>query len=180
MLVNSFSIDGILEFIPNSYQDSRGFFYETFNLSKYKDFLPQGTKFVQDNLSYSKKGVIRGLHLQLNSPQGKLVYVLSGEVLDIAIDLRPESLTFGKFVTIKISSNKRNQLWIPKGFAHGFQCLSDEAIFCYKCTDFYNPSDELTILYNDSDLNINWEEITPIISEKDLDGLTLKEFINKI
>ena len=133
--------------------------------------------FVQDNQSKSSKGVLRGLHFQKEHPQGKLVRVLSGEVYDVAVDLRKNSKTFGKYFGVRLSDENKKQFYIPKGFAHGFVVLSDEAVFAYKCTDFYHPNDEGGLIYNDPDIGIDWpvEGIDLIMSDKDTKWKGLKE-----
>lgn len=163
-------IKGLFEIQPKIFSDNRGYFVETYNE---KDFYAAGIKekFVQDNQSASVKGVLRGLHFQKHHPQAKLVRCLQGKVFDVAVDLRNESSTFGKWHGVILSSEKQNQFYIPQGFAHGFLVLSETAIFAYKCTDFYHPEDESGIIFNDSTFNINWQNIEgfiePILSEKD-------------
>jgi len=151
------------------YGDNRGYFMETYN---YNDFKEVGLDmvFVQDNQSKSKKGVLRGLHFQKEHPQGKLVRVISGEVFDVAVDVRKGSQTFGKWHGVTLSAENRKQFYIPEGFAHGFLVLSDEAEFVYKCTDFYRPNDEGGILWNDPEIGVKWplEGMgEPVLSEKD-------------
>lgn len=153
--------EGLYEIQPKVFRDSRGYFLETYNE---KDF---PVKFVQDNQSYSSKGVLRGLHFQTHHPQGKLVRAITGKVYDVAVDLRKGSATFGKYYDVILDSEKQNQFYIPPGFAHGFQVLSDIAIFAYKCTDFYDPKGEGGILWNDKTIGINWNTVEPILSEKD-------------
>lgn len=136
------------------------------------------TSFVQDNHSKSKKGILRGLHYQTENKQGKLVRVISGEVFDVAVDIRKGSATFGHWVGVYLSAQNRRQLWIPEGFAHGFYVTSNEAEFVYKCTDYYNPSSEHSIIWNDSDIGIEWPiSVTPILSEKDKLGKLLSEVV---
>ncbi|MDI6603809.1 MAG: dTDP-4-dehydrorhamnose 3,5-epimerase [Thermoanaerobacteraceae bacterium] len=166
---NRTEIDGVYIIEPEVFKDNRGYFMETYN---YNDFKEAGLDmvFVQDNQSKSKKGVLRGLHFQKQHPQGKLVRVIKGEVFDVAVDIRKDSKTFGKWVGVILSDENKKQFYIPEGFAHGFLVLSDEAEFCYKCTDFYHPGDEGGIIWNDPDINIDWslngiDEI--ILSEKD-------------
>jgi dTDP-4-dehydrorhamnose 3,5-epimerase len=159
---------------PILFEDKRGFFYESFNKKKFNKHFKNIT-FVQDNFSKSKKGVLRGLHYQRNRPQGKLVMVTFGRVFDVAVDLRYSSKTFGKWYGIELSDENKKQFWIPKGFAHGFQVLTDEVHFQYKCTDFYDPSDDHSLLWSDNTLNINWREIDKIVSEKDKNGSLLKD-----
>ncbi|EJD6500949.1 dTDP-4-dehydrorhamnose 3,5-epimerase [Providencia rettgeri] len=161
---------------PQVFGDERGFFMETWNQRKFEELVTgKTTNFVQDNHSKSKKGILRGLHYQTQNTQGKLVRVISGEVFDVAVDIRKDSPTFGQWVGIYLSEENKRQLWIPEGFAHGFYVTSDEAEFVYKCTDIYNPQHEHTIIWNDSDLNIKWpiENDNLILSQKDLIG---KEF----
>ena len=151
---------------PQLFGDARGFFTETFHLQRYRAAgidLP----FVQDNLSRSRQGSLRGLHLQNPRPQGKLVSVLEGEVYDVAVDVRVGSPTFGKWVGMTLSAENRRQMWIPPGFAHGFCVTSESALFFYKCTDLYSPESELGILYNDPALGIPWPVKAPLLSDKD-------------
>jgi dTDP-4-dehydrorhamnose 3,5-epimerase len=166
---------GVLQIKPDVYEDTRGYFLESFNLNRYVENNLE-MNFVQDNISKSLKGTIRGLHYQIgDKAQGKLCQVISGKVLDIALDIRFGSPTFGKYVALKLSEDNHLQLWIPPGFAHGFAVLSDEAIFMYKCTELYSKEHERTIFYNDPQLNINWGIDNPVISEKDLKGKSLTE-----
>lgn len=155
---------------PTVFGDERGFFMETWNQRRFEELVSgKPTKFVQDNHSKSKKGILRGLHYQTENTQGKLVRVIRGEVFDVAVDIRKNSPTFGQWVGEYLSAETKRQLWIPEGFAHGFYVTSDEAEFVYKCTDYYNPSAEMSIFWNDSSLNINWpvKEKPPILSDKD-------------
>ena len=152
---------------PKVFGDERGFFLETFQLSRYAEEAGITLPFVQDNHSRSSKGVLRGLHFQIKKPQGKLVRVVKGEVYDIAVDIRPDSNTFGQWEGVILSEENKKQLWVPPGFAHGFLVLSDVADFEYKCTDYYDPSDEGSILWSDPDLKIDWPMLNPILSEKD-------------
>lgn len=151
---------------PKVYSDDRGFFLETWQKERYKEI---GIKedFVQDNWSRSTKGVLRGLHYQKDHPQGKLVSVRQGRIYDVAVDIRPESPTFGEWFGEELSDENYLQLYIPPGFAHGFAVLSEVCDFSYKCTDYYHPGDEGGIVWNDETLNINWRIENPIISEKD-------------
>lgn len=160
---------------PKVFPDDRGYFFESFSE---RFFNEQGLflNFVQDNISYSKKGTIRGLHYQVGEyAQGKLCQVISGSVLDVAVDVRFGSPTFGEHVTAELSDENHNLIWIPPGFAHGFSVLSDTAVFHYKCTAFYCKPDERAILFNDPDLNIDWKVDAKNISEKDLKGKSFKE-----
>jgi len=170
-------IDDVFIVEPAVFGDDRGYFMETYNEI---DFKNEGydLTFVQDNQSKSSKGVLRGLHYQKEYPQGKLVRVIKGEVFDVGVDLRKTSKTYGKWVAAILSSENKKQLFIPKGFAHGFLVLSEEAEFVYKCTEFYNPEDEGGIIWNDPDINIDWplDEIDDVnLSDKDKMWKTLKE-----
>ena len=160
---------------PDVFEDSRGFFLECFNKKKYSD-IGITCDFVQDNHSFSKNNVLRGLHYQHNIPQGKLVWVSSGEVYDVAVDVRKGSSTFGQYVSVILSSKNKKQFWIPPGFAHGFLVLSEYADFKYKCSEFYSPENEVTIRWDDPTININWPCKNPILSEKDLSGILLSDF----
>ena len=164
-------IEGVFVVEPTVFEDERGYFMETYNEN---DFKAEGIDltFVQDNQSKSSKGVLRGLHFQYTQPQGKLVRVIKGEVFDVGVDLRKDSETYGKWIGEILSEENKKQLFIPKGFAHGFLVLSDEAEFVYKCTDFYNPGDEGGIQWNDPKIGIEWplgdlKEEDLILSEKD-------------
>ena len=168
-------LPGVVILEPEFFRDSRGGFMEFYHSSKYQQ-LGINYNFVQDNFSLSKKNVLRGLHFQKNSPQGKLVTCLSGRVLDVVVDLRSESPTFGQMFSIILDSETRIQLWIPRGFAHGFAVLSESADFFYKCTDPYCPDDESGILWNDPDLNIDWPSESPILSVKDQKLPKLSQF----
>src|SRR6516225_5553086 len=160
---------------PRIFTDSRGFFLETYNEHSFAA-LGIAERFVQDNESYSKHGVLRGLHFQVERAQGKLVRAVAGEVFDVAVDLRKESATFGKWAGTRLSSMNHQLIWIPKGFAHGFYTLSETAEVAYKVTDFYAPQHERTLLWNDPDLAIRWPlEGEPVLSEKDKAGLSFRE-----
>jgi dTDP-4-dehydrorhamnose 3,5-epimerase len=162
-------IEGLLVLEPKVFADERGYFLESFHQQHYHD-AGITTDFVQDNESKSTRGVIRGLHCQLNPfAQGKLVRVIEGSVFDVAVDLRQQSPTFGKWFGIELSGSNKKQLFIPRGFAHGFSVLSDTAIFSYKCDNYYSPQHERGILYNDPDLDIDWRipEAEVVVSEKD-------------
>ena len=155
---------------PVVFGDERGFFLETFQAARYSQAAGITLSFVQDNYSRSARGVLRGLHFQKTKPQGKLVRVVSGEVYDVAVDLRSDSSTFGQWEGVVLSEHNKKQLWVPPGFAHGFLVLSDSADFEYKCTDYYDPSDEASILWNDPSLNISWPIDQPILSDKDMNA----------
>jgi dTDP-4-dehydrorhamnose 3,5-epimerase len=152
---------------PDIYEDDRGFFLETFQNKKFKKLTNTNYKFVQDNQSFSYKNVLRGMHYQKNKPQGKLVHVSHGEIYDVVIDLRDNSPTYNLWQGFHLSSTNNKQLWVPPGFAHGFLVISDYAVFNYKCTDYYDPSDEHSIHWNDPFLDINWPTDNPIVSKKD-------------
>ena len=174
MKVIKTEITGLLIIEPDVFSDDRGFFFESYNKQRYED-VGINYEFVQDNISKSKKGTIRGLHYQVgDKAQGKLCQVIEGEVLDVAVDIRFDSPTFGKYFSLVLNSEKKLQLWIPPGFAHGFSVLSDETIFSYKCTNFYSKTHERVILYNDPELNIDWKISDPIVSEKDLQATLFK------
>lgn len=168
-------IDGVYIIEPKVFGDNRGYFMETYNENEFKSSGLNYT-FVQDNQSKSKKGVLRGLHFQKTHPQAKLVRVLEGEVLDVAVDLRKGSKTYGKWVGVVLSEENKKMFMIPRGFAHGFVVLSDTATFAYKCDEFYHPEDEGGIAWNDPDVAIDWQyEGEPLLSEKDKMHPTLKE-----
>ena len=160
---------------PKVYGDERGFFLETFEQKRYQEMLGINLNFVQDNHSRSQKNVLRGLHFQKENPQGKLVRVVRGEVFDVAVDIRKDSATYGKWVGVILSEENKNQLWIPPGLAHGFLVLSDIADFEYKCTNYYDPNSEGCLLWNDPIVNINWPTSMVILAEKDKLGKTLEE-----
>lgn len=176
MQVRQTAIEGLIELIPRVFEDERGHFFESYNKPLFVSLgLPMD--FVQDNQSFSVKGVLRGLHMQ-HSPfaQGKLVRVITGQVLDVAVDLRPDSPTFGQYETFLLDAKLANMAYIPEGFAHGFVALED-SIFSYKCTNVYNKASESGIIWNDPDLNINWGVKNPIVSEKDQELKTLREVL---
>lgn len=155
----------------NVFEDDRGYFYEKFNEKKFEEFTSLNGHFVQDNISKSSYGVLRGLHLQKGEhAQAKLVSCLEGKVLDVAVDLRPDSPTFGKWYSIELTAENKLQLYVPRGFGHGFSVLSKTAVFSYKCDNFYNKESEGGVLWNDSDLNIDWQlpKNDVILSEKDM------------
>ena len=175
-------IEGLCVITPAVHGDSRGYFMETYNENDMRE-AGFDIHFVQDNQSASKKGVLRGLHFQKEFPQDKLVRVVSGEVFDVAVDLRKGSRTFGKWFGVLLSAENKKQFFIPKNFAHGFLVLSDYAEFAYKCTDFYHPNDEGGILYSDPDIGVEWpipEGMELIMSEKDTKWGGIKEFATKM
>ncbi|SDY45658.1 dTDP-4-dehydrorhamnose 3,5-epimerase [Proteiniborus ethanoligenes] len=171
-------IEGLYIIEPKVFIDNRGYFSEIYNEAEFKN-IGIYKSFLQDNISYSKKGVLRGLHFQHKRPQGKLTRVVNGQVYDVAVDLRVGSKTYGKWYGIVLSENNKKMLYIPEGFAHGFYVLSDFAIFEYKCTDYYVPSDQQGIIWNDSELGIEWPIDTStdiILSEQDKKWGTVKDF----
>jgi len=171
MNVTETKLKGCFIFEPNVYEDNRGYFFESFNQEKFNELINCNINFVQDNESFSSKGILRGLHYQTGKySQSKLVRVVKGKVLDVAVDIRTESKTFGEHVSIELSEENKKQIFIPKGFAHGFVVLSDTAIFAYKCDNYYNKDAEAGIIYNDSILQIDWKlhEQEIIVSDKDL------------
>lgn len=175
MIFTETEIKGVYVIEPKVFGDERGYFMETYNENEFKS---NGLNyvFVQDNQSKSKKGVLRGLHFQKTHPQAKLVRVLEGEVLDVAVDLRNGSPTYGKYVGVVLSGENKKMFMIPRGFAHGFVVLSDTATFAYKCDDFYHPEDEGGIMWNDPDIGVDWIYTgEPLLSEKDKKHPTLKE-----
>lgn len=180
MKVNkNFTIDGLIEFIPNIYGDSRGQFIETYN----KDILKElgfNEDFKQDNQSISKGGVFRGIHLQLDPfAQGKLVRVAKGRAIDYAVDLRPDSPTFGEWAFVILTAEKGNQFWVPPGFGHAFMALEDDTIFCYKCTEVYAPNHQVGIMWNDPDIGIGGSIMQPDLSDKDANALSFQEYVNQ-
>ncbi|ABG06027.1 dTDP-4-dehydrorhamnose 3,5-epimerase [Rubrobacter xylanophilus DSM 9941] len=167
-------LPGVLVVEPQVFGDERGFFMESFNGRRYREAgLPE--RFVQDNLSLSRRGVLRGLHFQHPRGQGKLVSVLRGEVFDVAVDVRRGSPTFGRWVGLSLSEENRRQLYIPPGFAHGFVVLSEAALFFYKCTEYYAPECERTVLWSDPEIGIGWPVEEPVLSEKDRKAPALRE-----
>jgi dTDP-4-dehydrorhamnose 3,5-epimerase len=176
MQVFETKIPDVLIIEPRVFGDDRGFFYESFNKKKFADTSGVNAEFVQDNHSKSAKGVLRGLHYQIKQPQGKLVRVISGEVFDVAVDIRKSSPSFGQWVGFKLSAENKRQVWIPEGFAHGFLVLSDSAEFLYKTTDYYAPEFERCIRWDDPGLSIDWQFFgKPLVSDKDAKGMSFKE-----
>lgn len=169
-------IADLLIFEPKVFGDARGFFMESFNQQTFENLTGlKNIKFVQDNHSRSSQNVLRGLHYQIQQPQGKLVRVTSGSVLDVAVDLRKSSPTFGKWHGVELSGENHRQFWIPAGFAHGFLVLSETADFLYKTTDYYAPQFERCVFWNDAEIGIDWGISQPLLSEKDKQGLTLRD-----
>jgi len=178
MKVTETSIKDAFLIEPSVYGDERGFFLETFQQKRYLAKVGIHHTFVQDNYSRSAKGVLRGLHFQRQKPQGKLVRVVRGAVFDVAVDIRRDSSTFGQWVGVELNEHNKHQLWVPPGLAHGFLVLSEIADFEYKCTDYYDPSDEGAIIWNDPDLAIEWPLASPpILSEKDAAAPVLAETV---
>ena len=167
-------IEGLLVIKPDIFEDDRGYFFESWSKKAFQDI---SLEFVQDNQSLSRKGALRGLHFQ-NPPfeQGKLVRVIKGAVIDVAVDIRKNSITYGQHFAIRLSEENKKIFWIPPGFAHGFLALEDDTIFVYKCTQIYNKESEGSLLWDDSDLNIDWGFLNPLVSEKDMDAGSFKDF----
>lgn len=177
--IKKLSIPDVVMIKPLKHQDSRGFFFESFNRKELERYVDRDLNFLQDNQSRSFKGVIRGLHFQSPNPQGKLVRVLNGVAFDVAVDLRQESPTFGRWVGEILSDENMGQLWIPEGFAHGFMALSETVDFFYKVTDYWDPKAERCLIWNDPVINVKWPLYgeVPILSPKDLGGLQLKDIV---
>lgn len=174
MKVHETPLEGLLLLEPKVFGDSRGFFFESFQRERYRD-LGISADFVQDNFSLSSAGVLRGLHFQLPNPQAKLVTVIRGKVLDVVVDLRHDSPSFGEHYAVELSGERKRQLFVPEGFAHAFLTLEDDTLFHYKCSDFYAPENEHTLSWNDPALGIQWGTETPQVSAKDSRGMTLAE-----
>lgn len=174
MNITRCELEGLLLIEPKVFGDARGFFMETWNQQRYAE-AGLDIKFVQDNLSLSRRGTVRGLHFQNPNAQSKLVCVLQGEVFDVAVDLRRSSPTFGRWHGVRLSGENKAQFFVPAGFAHGFAVLSETALFYYKCSDFYSPKDEQTLRWNDPALGIQWPISEPMLSEKDSRGLLLRD-----
>ena len=175
MKVTESGIKGVFIIEPDVYEDDRGFFMETFHNERYRKLLGTNLDFVQDNISRSSKNVLRGMHFQKNYPQGKIVSASRGEILDVVVDLRKDSPTYGTWESFRLSEKNKLQVWIPPGFAHGFLVMSDSADIDYKCTEYYHPEDELCLMWNDPEVAIDWTINDPILSEKDKKGLSLKD-----
>lgn len=168
------NLPGLLVIEPKVFGDARGFFVETWNLRRYRE-AGINLDFVQDNISFSRRGILRGLHFQNPNSQGKLLQVLQGEVFDVAVDVRKSSPAFGKWHGLVLSADNKRQFYIPPGFAHGFAVMSETALFHYKCTDFYAPQQEVTLAWDDPALGIEWPCSDPILSDKDKKGLKLED-----
>ena len=169
-------INGLLVINPDIFGDKRGYFFESWSKKSYQN-IGLDLEFVQDNQSFSQKGVLRGLHFQ-NPPfaQGKLVRVIKGAVLDVVVDIRNDSITYGQYFSVRLSEENKKVFWIPPGFAHGFVALEDDTIFTYKCTEVYNKDSEGALIWNDTDLNIDWGVKSPLVSEKDMLAVSFKDF----
>jgi dTDP-4-dehydrorhamnose 3,5-epimerase len=175
MRVHKTELDGVVVIEPRVFEDERGYFYESWSAQRYAE-LGVSAQFVQDNVSRSRRGTLRGLHLQ--SPpheQGKLVFVLEGEVFDVAVDVRVGSPTFGRSTSQTLSAQNRRQMYVPPGFAHGFCVVSEEALFAYKCTSYYAPAAEVSVLWNDPEIGIAWPIDSPVLSKKDAAGTPLRD-----
>ncbi len=176
MKATPLAIPDVILFEPKVFGDERGFFFESYNQKVFEAAVGRSVQFVQDNHSASVKGVLRGLHYQIQQTQGKLVRATAGTVLDVAVDLRRSSPTFGKWVSAILSAENKHQLWVPEGFGHGFAVLSERAEFLYKTTDYYAPQHERSILWNDPDLAIDWQlDVAPTLSAKDQAGKLFKD-----
>ncbi|WP_353572437.1 dTDP-4-dehydrorhamnose 3,5-epimerase [Candidatus Albibeggiatoa sp. nov. BB20] len=175
MKVTRLDIPEVVLIEPKVFGDERGFFLESFNVQRYAELAGIDAHFVQDNHSRSAKNVLRGLHFQKQHPQGKLVQVSSGAVFDVAVDIRKDSTTFGQWVGATLTAEAHNQLYVPPGFAHGFCVLTDTADFHYKCTDYYHPEDEGSLIWNDPDIGIEWPIDAPVLSGKDAQAKCLKD-----
>ena len=172
-------LPGVTIIEPTVFGDERGYFFESFSQKRYNEILKSNYSFVQDNVSFSRKGILRGLHIQHPHSQGKLVQVLQGEVFDVAVDVRIDSPTFGQYASVILSDKSRKQLMIPPGFAHGFLVLSEEALFNYKCTDYYHPDNETSIRWNDPQIAIDWPMKEPFLSQKDKQAVSLDEAVER-
>lgn len=181
MKATALAIPEIFLIEPKVFNDKRGFFFESFNHRLFEAAIGRTVKFVQDNHSKSVQHVLRGLHFQTQQPQGKLIRVIQGEVFDVAVDIRPDSPTCGQWVGTYLSAENKHQLWVPEGFAHGFLVLSESAEFLYKTTDYYAPQFEVTIAWNDPDLNIDWPFTgDPILSAKDQNAMSLQDYLKTL
>jgi len=168
-------LEGIKIIKPSVFEDQRGFFFESYNRKDYKKILGKNISFVQDNQSKSKKNVLRGLHFQIKKPQGKLIRVLKGKILDVVVDLRKDSKSFSNSYSIFLTEESKEQLWVPPGFAHGFLVMSEYAEVSYKTTDYWYPEYEKTLVWNDPNVSVDWPINNPLLSEKDSNGLSLSE-----
>ena len=179
MEVTRYDIEGLVSFVPRRFEDDRGLFFESFNHRQFEEMIGRSVEFVQDNESHSKKGVLRGLHMQAPPyAQGKLVRVISGSVIDVAVDLRPDSPSFSKHVAVELSADNGRIFWVPEGFAHGFVVLEEDTKFQYKCTNYYHKESELDLRWDDPELGIDWGVDNPILSDEDREACLLKDFVN--
>lgn len=179
MKIEETHLSGLFLIEPKVFGDERGYFMESFNERLFRSSTNTSYDFVQDNESCSSKGILRGLHFQAAPhAQGKLIRVVSGEVLDVCVDLRPGSRTLGEHIKVSLSEDNKRMLFVPPGFAHGFVTLEDDTIFQYKCTDYYHPESEFTLLWNDETLGIDWGIADPVLSAKDREGKSLKEILS--
>lgn len=178
MVIEKTFIEGLLVLKPKVFEDPRGYFFESYN-QKVLEEAGLNESFVQDNQSLSQKGVLRGLHMQAPPhAQGKLVRVIKGAVLDVVVDIRKQSPTYGRHFSIELTEQNKTMFWVPVGFVHGFVTLQDNTIFHYKCTNYYNKESEACVLWNDKDLGINWNVDNPLLSAKDLEGIPFKNFVS--
>ena len=175
MKITESKLDGVYIIEPKIFQDNRGLFLETFRVSDYKNKIGISETFVQDSISRSSQGVLRGMHFQKNNSQGKLVHTLKGEVFDVVVDIRKDSKTFGSWIGEYLSEENRKQFWIPPGLAHGVGVISEYADLYYKLTQYYDPVDEGCLIWNDGDVGIKWPINEPMLSPKDREGLLFKE-----
>jgi dTDP-4-dehydrorhamnose 3,5-epimerase len=180
MSVKPTPIPGVLVIEPRIFEDARGFFFESFNHAAFEQAIGSAVSFVQDNQSHSRKAVLRGLHYQVDRPQGKLVRVVQGAIWDVAVDIRPESPAFGRWVAVELTAANRRQLWVPAGLAHGFLVVSESADVLYKTTDYYSPPGERCIVWNDPDLAIEWPlGGPPVVSAKDQQGMRFRDAVGR-
>lgn len=179
MEITRYHIEGVFSFVPKIFKDERGSFFESFNHKLFEDAIGKKIDFVQDNQSTSIKNTLRGLHFQAPPfSQGKLVRVISGKAIDIAVDIRKKSQTYGQHITVELSAENNVVLWVPEGFAHGFSVLENNTIFAYKCTNYYNKESEGCLMWNDKDFMIDWKVNSPSLSEKDKLGQAFKDLIS--
>ncbi|MDG5491094.1 dTDP-4-dehydrorhamnose 3,5-epimerase [Psychroserpens sp. SPM9] len=182
MVIEETNLKDCFVIIPHVFEDNRGYFFESFNKNKFKDITGKAVDFVQDNESKSSKGVLRGLHFQIGAyEQSKLIRVVKGRILDVCVDLRKNEPSFGHYFSVELSDKNKKQVFIPKGFAHGFLVLEDNTVINYKCDNFYSKNHERGIIFNDTDLNINWNDSPSdlVLSEKDKSLPTLSEYLNE-
>ena len=179
MEITRYHIEGVFSFVPKIFVDDRGSFFESFNQKLFDEAAEKKIEFVQDNQSTSIKNTLRGLHFQAPPfAQGKLVRIIKGKAIDVAVDIRKKSPTYGQHIVVELSADNNRVLWIPEGFAHGFSVLENDTIFSYKCTNYYNKNSEGCLIWNDPDLKIDWKINSPLLSEKDKLGDTFKNFVS--